>query len=111
VVAVLVAVGLGLTNSLQAVPRNALIQLLTPDELRGRVTSFQHMLTAGVPALGQGSMGGAAALVTAPVALVVGALLCAVVNGWLLARRADLRARDLGETRTPRAQAYLKPTA
>lgn len=101
IAAVIVAVGLGLTNSLQAAPRNALIQLLTPDELRGRVTSFQHMLTAGVPALGQGTMGGAAVLVTAPVALVVGALLCAIINGWLLARRPDLRARDLGAALTP----------
>ena len=94
--ACVVAVGLGLTNSLQAVPRNALIQLLSPDELRGRVTSFQHMLTAGMPALGQGLMGGAAAAVTAPVALVVWALLCAIINVGILARRPDLRARDLG---------------
>ena len=40
-------------------------------------------------------MGGAAALISAPVALMVGALLCALINIALLARRSDLRARDL----------------
>jgi MFS family permease len=94
--ALLVAVGLGLTDSMQAAPRNAIIQLMTPDELRGRVSSFQHMLVTGMPALGQGLMGGAAGAVGGPVALIVGAILCACINIGILARRADLRARDLG---------------
>ncbi len=90
------AVGLGLTDSMQAAPRNAVIQLLSPDELRGRVSSFQSMLAAGVPGLGQGLMGVAAGTLTAPVALVAGALICAAINAGIITRRADLRDRDLG---------------
>lgn len=95
----LVAAGLGLTDAMQASPRNAAIQLMSPNELRGRVSSFQGMLVNGVPALGQGLMGGAASLIGGPVALVVGAAFCASIIVGLLAGRPDLRAADLGATR------------
>lgn len=95
-VALFFAGGIGLTDSMQATPRNAVIQLITPDALRGRVSAFQHMLTVGMPHLGQGFMGGAAFLLTAPVALISGAAICALVNVGILAGRSDLRARDLG---------------
>jgi len=94
--AFVVAVGLGLTDSMQAAPRNAIIQLMCPDELRGRVSSFQHMLVTGMPALGQGLMGGAAGVVGGPIALVAGAIMCAAINIAILVRRRDLRARELG---------------
>lgn len=61
--ALLAAAGTGLFDTLQATPRNALIQAITLDEIRGRVESFRQMLTGGVPALGQVYMGGAASLV------------------------------------------------
>jgi hypothetical protein len=81
---------------MQASPRNAIIQLLSPDELRGRVSSFQSILAAGVPGLGQSAMGAAAGVFTIPVALVGGAMLCAFAISGLYASRADLRARGLG---------------
>lgn len=96
VLAFVVAVGLGLTDSMQAAPRNAVIQLMCPDQLRGRVSSFQHMLVTGMPALGQGLMGGVAGAVGGPVALVAGAIICAAINAGIFARRGDLRARELG---------------
>jgi MFS family permease len=95
-VAFLAAVGLGLTDAIQAALRNALVQLMTPDQLRGRVSSFQHMLTGGVPALGQSLLGAAAAAIGAPVALVVAAVVCATFNLGTVTSRRDLRARDLG---------------
>ena len=52
-----VAASLGLFDSLQATSRNTVIQALTPDEMRGRVSSFQQMLTNGVPSLGQPACG------------------------------------------------------
>jgi MFS family permease len=94
--ALVVAVGLGLTDSMQAAPRNAIIQLMTPDELRGRVSSFQHMLVTGMPALGHGLMGGAAGAIGGPIALIAGAVICACINLGILVGRPDLRARDLG---------------
>ncbi len=95
-IAFVAAVGLGMSDAMQAAPRNAVIQLLSPDELRGRVSSFQSMLAAGVPGLGQGLMGAAAGTLTAHVALVVGALICAAINAGIIVRRPDMRARDLG---------------
>ena len=95
-VALLAAVGLGLSDSMQATPRNAAIQLMSPDALRGRVSSFQQMLVNGVPSLGQSTMGAAAAGLGVPVALVGGALICAAINVGIFVRRSDLRARDMG---------------
>lgn len=93
---------LGFTDSLQATPRNAVIQLVTPDELRGRVSSFQHMLVVGMPHLGQGIAGGAAAAMGPVVALIIGAAACAAVNTGLLLGRRDLRDPDLGSISAPR---------
>jgi MFS family permease len=100
-VAAVTAGALGLTDAMQATPRNAVIQLVTPDQLRGRVSSFQHMLVMGTPSLGQGFMGGAASLIGPPLALILGAAACAAVNVGILARRSDLRARDLGAVSAP----------
>lgn len=88
---------LGLFDSLQATPRNGVIQLLTPDELRGRVSAFQSMLTSGGPSVGQALNGAVASLIGAPLALLAGALACATYEASLIATRPDLRAPDLGE--------------
>jgi MFS family permease len=94
--ALLAAALTGATDSFQATPRNGVIQLVTPDALRGRVSSFQHMLVNGMPSLGQAIAGAAAALLTAPVSVVAGAGVCAAVVLGILASRKDLRAADLG---------------
>ncbi len=93
---------LGLFDSVQATPRNTVVQLLTPDELRGRVSSFQSMLTGGVPSLGQALNGGVASLIGVPMALISGAAAMASVQLALLITRPELRAPDLG-TAEPRA--------
>jgi Transmembrane secretion effector len=87
---------LGVCDSIQATPRNGVIQLLTPDELRGRVSSFQSMLTSGVPAFGQSMNGAIAAMTSAPIALLLGAAACAAVQLGLITARKELRAADLG---------------
>lgn len=86
----------GATDSFQATPRNGVIQLVTPDALRGRVSSFQHMLVNGMPSLGQAIAGAAAALLTAPDSVVAGAGVCGAVVLAILGARRDLRAADLG---------------
>ena len=94
--AFLAVAGLGLSDSIQTTPRTALVQLLTPDEFRGRASAFQQLIQGGGPAVGQGAMGAAAGALGAPVALVGGAVICAVLQVWLLLTRKDLRAPDLG---------------
>jgi MFS family permease len=93
---VVATVGLGLFDSFNATPRNGIIQLVTPDELRGRVSSFQSMLTTGPPALGYALSGTLAAIVGTRSALLVGAFTCVVLIVGLVAGRRDLRDRDLG---------------
>lgn len=86
---------LGLFDSLQATPRNGLIQLITPDQLRGRVSAFQHMMTTGMPAVGQVQSGALASLVGAPLALAMGAGVCtAIILGFMVAR-PELRAAEI----------------
>jgi MFS family permease len=86
---------LGLTDAVQTTPRNAVIQLVTPDELRGRVSSFQSMVVNAGPGVGLALMGAAASVFTAPVSLIVGAATCAGINMGVILNRRDLRAADL----------------
>jgi MFS family permease len=95
---------LGMFDSLQATPRNAVIQLLTPDELRGRVSSFQGMLTTSFPSLGQALLGALGAAIGVPAAILVGAATNAAVQVGLVTTRPELRAADLG------AEAAEKPS-
>jgi len=103
--ALLVSGALGLLDSLQATPRNTVIQAITRDEVRGRVSSFQQMLTSGVPSLGQAYVGALAAVIGPPLALVTGAAACVAIVVGITARRPDLRARDLGSEPAPETEA------
>ena len=94
----LVAAGmLGFFDSVQMIPRNTAIQAMTPDGFRGRVSSFQMTFSGGAPAIGQATSGALAAVVGAPLALVMGAASCAAVILGIAIARKDLRARDLGD--------------
>src|SRR5262249_42663193 len=70
--AVVALTGTGLANVMAEVPRVTLVQLSTPDELRGRVSALAWMFTAGGPQLGQLEEGAMASLLGAPGAAVVG---------------------------------------
>ncbi|MSQ23939.1 MAG: MFS transporter [Chloroflexi bacterium] len=110
--AMIACLALGVTDSMQATSRNGVIQLLTPDEYRGRVSSFQQMSTIGVPSIGQGLLGVAAGVVGAPIALVSGAIACALINIGILAARKDLRAKDIATLATlDEDQPELEPMA
>lgn len=91
----LMTMALGFFDSIQANPRNAVIQTITPDELRGRVFSFHGMLTSGAPSLGQLQSGAMATLIGAPLTLIVGAAVCTIVILGIVSIRRDLRAADL----------------
>lgn len=95
--ALLMSASLGFSDSVQAIPRNTVIQAITPDEIRGRVSSFQSMLTNGVPSLGQMQVGAVASLIGAPLTLIVGAVLCATTVISVVFARSDVMSRDLGD--------------
>ena len=94
---------LGLTNSVQMIPRNSVILTISPDAMRGRVEAFRSMLAGGGPPLGFALSGALAAALTAPVALLVGAGACAVLVGVVGVTQRELREPLLGEPPPERA--------
>jgi MFS family permease len=71
--AVLATALLGGLDAVGATVRATLVQLETPDELRGRVSAFAYLLARGGPALGQALLGSLATALGIPAALALGA--------------------------------------
>ena len=87
---------LGATNSVQMIPRNSVILAIPPDALRGRVAAFRSMLAGGGPPLGYAISGGVAAVLGAPLALMVGAAACALLVIGIGTAHRELRDPYLG---------------
>lgn len=71
--AVMATALLGALDAVGATVRATLVQLETPDTLRGRVSAFAYLLARGGPALGQALLGGMAGALGIPTALALGA--------------------------------------
>ena len=72
----------GASDTVSTVLRQTIRQLVTPNHLRGRMTSINMMFFMGGPQLGELEAGSLAALVGAPMSVVIGglgSLSCAVV--------------------------------
>ena len=96
----LIAAGLlGTTDAVQMISRNSTIIAIAPDALRGRVEAFRTMLAGGGPPLGYMLSGGLAAVLGAPVTLVIGAAACAALVVSIGMTRKELRDPYLGSTR------------
>lgn len=67
------AVCLGVADALATSIRHAAVQIETPDELRGRVSSIYQISSRGGPAIGDAFVGAVAGLVGPAVALTMGA--------------------------------------
>jgi predicted MFS family arabinose efflux permease len=93
----LAAALLGFFDATQTISRTTVIQSLTPDDLRGRVAAFQHMLTGGGPAAGEAMSGAIASVIGPSLALAVGAFSCVAVVFGIVSSRRDLRNPNLGE--------------
>jgi MFS family permease len=94
--ALIAAALLGATNAVQMIPRNSVILTISPDAMRGRVEAFRSMLAGGGPPLGFMLSGALAAMLTAPAALLIGAVSCAALVGVVGFTRRDLRDPNLG---------------
>ena len=86
---------LGFFDAFQSVMRTVIIQSMTPDNLRGRASSFQRMLGVGGPSLGEAQSGALASWLGAPLTLLVTGVLCIGLTAGLIVRRTDLRAAEL----------------
>ncbi|MCA1725099.1 MAG: MFS transporter, partial [Thermomicrobia bacterium] len=75
----------GLTDTVSMTLRHQILQLLTPDELRGRVTAANQVFVQGGPQLGQLEAGAVAAGLGVPFSIISGGVACVVtvmVIGW-----------------------------
>jgi MFS family permease len=87
----------GAANTVSFVLRNTINQLLTPDEIRGRVTSVNSMFTNTGPQLGQFEAGALASAIGAAGATAVGGLLV-TLSAAGLAVVASVRRFEVGES-------------
>ena len=93
----------GAADSVSAVCRSTMAQLLTPDEMRGRMSSVFSLVVASGPRLGDVEAGGVASLTTPRFSVVSGGLACVVGVGAILLAFPALAAYDSGSDRAPGA--------
>jgi MFS family permease len=82
----------GATDTVSAVLRNIIRQTLTPDRLRGRMTSVNMVFFIGGPQLGEFEAGALANLVGAPLSVISGGVACLVAVAWTAFRTPELVA-------------------
>jgi MFS family permease len=90
-VAVFAATTIGFFDAMATTLRQVLVQIDTPDRLRGRVTAAYQMVSRGGPSLGQAQMGAVAAQLGAPLALTLGASVTLVYAATLSLRGRTIR--------------------
>jgi MFS family permease len=81
----------GAGDTVSTVIRGTLRQLLTPDHLRGRMTSVNMVFFMGGPQLGELEAGLVASLFGAPVAIVTGGLATVLLTALIAWRYPRLR--------------------
>ena len=99
ILAVVAAILLGATNSIQMIPRNSVILGISPDTLRGRVEAFRSMIAGGSPPLGYTLSGGLAAVFGASLAVMMGAIACTILVVTVGTLHSALRDPHLGSSR------------
>jgi len=88
---ILAYMAVGVADQLSVVMRSTMIQLATPDDLRGRVSSVNFIFIGASNQLGAVESGFVAALTSAPFAVVSGGLGCLVVLAVVAATMPELR--------------------
>lgn len=100
-----------------AVLRSSIVQLLTPDALRGRVSSIHVLVVTGGPRIGDAEASGVAALIGTQWSVVSGGLLSLLGVGLLsvvmpeFVRLQMAEARDAAERDAEAAAAAVQATA
>jgi MFS family permease len=85
----------GAADVITAVLRSAIVQLTTPDELRGRVTSIHGLVVTGGPRLGDMEASAVAAIAGAQLSVVSGGLVCLVGLVAIVRSFPELAAFDM----------------
>lgn len=84
----------GAADSVSAVCRSTISQTLTPDRMRGRMSSIFSLVVAGGPRLGDIESGTVAALTSPAFSVVSGGLVCFASVGLIAAAFPQLAAYD-----------------
>lgn len=84
----------GAADSVSAVCRSTMMQVLTPDRMRGRVNSVFSLVVAGGPRLGDVESGTVAAIVSPSFSVVSGGLICLASVGVVAVAFPQLAAYD-----------------
>jgi hypothetical protein len=90
-------VSIGMADQLSVVLRQTTIQLSTPDELRGRVSSVSQVFIGASNQLGAVESGLLAAVTSATFAVVSGGAACLAVVGIVSAKMPELQRYRMGE--------------
>lgn len=80
----------GAADTISTILRQTIRQLATPNYLRGRMTSINMVFFMGGPQLGEVEAGVVAALIGAPLAVVVGGLGSTLSSVWAMFRAKEL---------------------
>ena len=88
----------GAADTISMIIRGTLRQLLTPDDLRGRMTAVNMIFVAGGPQLGEFVVGISASLIGAPLAVLIGGILCVGLVTGTAIKVPELRKLDTPET-------------
>jgi MFS family permease len=99
----------GCSDQIAAVTRNALILLLSPNELRGRIEAIRTTFTATAPPLGSIQGGIVATVMGAPFAVAIGGVITVVAT--LIVNQRVPAIRNSNVTSETEAQAEAKPVA
>ncbi len=86
----------GMADQVSVVMRSTIIQLSTPDEIRGRVSAVNMIFIGASNQLGAAESGFLAALTSAPFAVVGGGVGCLVVLAIVAATMPELRRYRVG---------------
>jgi predicted MFS family arabinose efflux permease len=90
--ALIAALCLGVADALATSIRHAAVQIETPDELRGRVSSIYQISSRGGPAVGDAVVGGLAGILGPAAALTLGATITLTYVTAMLVRPNPVRA-------------------
>jgi MFS family permease len=85
----------GAGDMVSTVIRSAMRQTLTPDELRGRLSSVHMIMAFGGPQIGEMEAGLVAAMFGVAGAIVTGGLLTVALTGYVAARYPGLRRYEV----------------
>lgn len=93
---------MGAADSVSTIIRNTIRQMITPDDLRGRMTSINQIFFTGGPQLGEIEAGAVAQIYGVPVAIITGGL-GTILGAWLVASRWPVLRRYSGDEPTQSA--------